>query len=61
MSTAQVPALLRFLTQDAKVPLAVAIGKTPELQKANLTRWASLRAMIYSPLAPAYIHTVQIR
>lgn len=38
MSTAQVPALLRFLTQDAKIPLAVAIGKTPELQKANLTK-----------------------
>ncbi|OOQ91797.1 hypothetical protein PEBR_09539 [Penicillium brasilianum] len=37
MSTAQISNLLRFLTQDAKVPLAVAIGKTPELQKANLT------------------------
>lgn len=38
MSTAQISNLLRFLTQDAKIPLAVAIGKTPELQKANLTR-----------------------
>ncbi|KAJ5390675.1 uncharacterized protein N7496_001743 [Penicillium cataractarum] len=37
MASAQIPALLRFLTQDAKVPLALAIGKTPELQKANLT------------------------
>ncbi|KAJ5683307.1 hypothetical protein N7462_006472 [Penicillium macrosclerotiorum] len=28
MATAQVPILLRFLTQDAKIPLTVAIGKT---------------------------------
>ncbi|KAJ5239811.1 hypothetical protein N7468_004430 [Penicillium chermesinum] len=36
MSSAQVPALLRFLSQDAKVSLAVAMAKVPELQKANL-------------------------
>ena len=29
-------ALLRFLSQDAKVPLASAMGKVKELQKANL-------------------------
>ncbi|KAJ5095507.1 hypothetical protein NUU61_004863 [Penicillium alfredii] len=34
---AQVQDLLRFLSQDAKIPLALAMGKTLELQKANLT------------------------
>ncbi|KAB8205861.1 hypothetical protein BDV34DRAFT_95014 [Aspergillus parasiticus] len=33
----QVPALLRFLSQDAKMPLAAAMGKVMELQKAGLT------------------------
>jgi K+-sensing histidine kinase KdpD len=36
----QVQALLRFLSHDAKVPLAAAIGKVMELQKADLTRYA---------------------
>ncbi|KAF5867285.1 hypothetical protein ETB97_000054 [Aspergillus alliaceus] len=34
---AQVQALLRFLSQDAKMPLADAMGKVIELQKAGLT------------------------
>ncbi|OQD85829.1 hypothetical protein PENANT_c009G07741 [Penicillium antarcticum] len=36
MASAQIQTLLRFLAQDAKVPLAMAMGKTLELQKANL-------------------------
>lgn len=40
MSTAaEVQSLLRFLTQDAKVPLQTAMGKVKELQKANLARF----------------------
>jgi hypothetical protein len=31
--------LLRFLSKDAKLPLATAMSKVKELQKANLTRW----------------------
>lgn len=39
MSTAaEIQSLLRFLTQDAKVPLPTAMGKVKELQKANLAR-----------------------
>ncbi|OJK05243.1 hypothetical protein ASPACDRAFT_1852188 [Aspergillus aculeatus ATCC 16872] len=36
MAAAQVQSLLRFLSQDAKVPLASAMGKVMELQKAGL-------------------------
>jgi len=36
MSAADVQALLRFLTKDAKVPLATALGKVKELQSAQL-------------------------
>ncbi|KAJ6071725.1 hypothetical protein N7499_009739 [Penicillium canescens] len=36
MASAQIQTLLRFLSQDAKVPLATAMGRTLELQKANL-------------------------
>jgi hypothetical protein len=32
----QIQDLLRFLTNDAKLSLAVAIGKVKELQKADL-------------------------
>lgn len=39
MSTkSELQALLRFLSQDAKVPLPTAMGKVKELQEANLTR-----------------------
>ena len=31
-------ALLRFLTKDAKVPLATAMAKVKDLQQAQLTR-----------------------
>ena len=41
MSTpTEVQALLRFLSQDAKVPLSTAMGKMKELQEAFLTRYA---------------------
>ncbi|KAK2767817.1 hypothetical protein FQN54_003978 [Arachnomyces sp. PD_36] len=37
MATApQIHALLRFLSQDAKIPLATSMGKVKELQKAKL-------------------------
>jgi K+-sensing histidine kinase KdpD len=39
MAASQVQALLRFLSQDAKVPLAAAMGKVNELLKANLTTY----------------------
>ena len=34
----EIQALLRFLTQDAKVSLPTAMSKVKELQSANLTR-----------------------
>ncbi|KAL4754072.1 hypothetical protein BDW72DRAFT_190491 [Aspergillus terricola var. indicus] len=37
MAASQVQALLRFLSQDARVPLATAMGKVNELRKADLT------------------------
>lgn len=33
-----IQALLRFLTKDAKVPLALAMSKVKDLKEANLTR-----------------------
>ncbi|KAL4945041.1 hypothetical protein BDV06DRAFT_219711 [Aspergillus oleicola] len=36
MATAQVQILLRFLSQDAKVPLTTALGKINDLMKADL-------------------------
>ncbi|KAK5169688.1 uncharacterized protein LTR77_005666 [Saxophila tyrrhenica] len=36
MSASDLQALLRFLSQDAKVPLASAMGKVKQLQTANL-------------------------
>ena len=35
-STAELQALLRFLAQDAKIPLAAAMGNVKALQKADL-------------------------
>ncbi|KAL4928391.1 uncharacterized protein BDV17DRAFT_95545 [Aspergillus undulatus] len=37
MAAAQVQTLLRFLSQDAKLPLATAMGKVNELLKADMT------------------------
>jgi hypothetical protein len=34
----EIQALLRFLSQEAKVPLAIAMSKVKELQKENLLR-----------------------
>ncbi|RHZ74447.1 hypothetical protein CDV55_107623 [Aspergillus turcosus] len=36
MATAEIQSLLRFLSRDAKLPLASAMGKVMDLQKANL-------------------------
>ncbi|KAK0247622.1 hypothetical protein B0A54_01350 [Friedmanniomyces endolithicus] len=36
MAAVELQALLRFLSQDAKVPLATALSKVKELQQANL-------------------------
>ncbi|KAL4958273.1 hypothetical protein BDW69DRAFT_154597, partial [Aspergillus filifer] len=36
MATAQVQILLRFLSQDAKVPLTTALGKVNDLMKADI-------------------------
>jgi hypothetical protein len=44
MNSAQdVQSLLRFLSQDAKVPLAQALGKIKELQSAKLVTYARER------------------
>jgi hypothetical protein len=40
MASTQITDILRFLSQDAKVPLATALGKVVDLQKANMTRYA---------------------
>jgi hypothetical protein len=37
-AAAEVQNLLRFLSQDAKVPLAAALPKVAELRKAHLNR-----------------------
>ena len=34
----EIQSLLRFLSQDAKIPLPLAMSKVKELQKTNLTR-----------------------
>lgn len=39
MAASQVQTLLRFLSQDAKIPLAAAMTRAMELQKANLKTW----------------------
>jgi hypothetical protein len=44
MNSAQdVQSLLRFLSQDAKVPLAQALGKIKELRSAKLVTYARER------------------
>lgn len=42
MAASDLQSFLRFLTQDAKVPLATAMGKIKDLQKANLDSAHSL-------------------
>lgn len=37
-SVAEVQALLRFLSQDAKVPVPLAMSKVKELKEACLTK-----------------------
>ena len=36
---AEIQDLLRFLSQDAKIPLQVTVGKIKMMQDANLTRY----------------------
>jgi hypothetical protein len=56
MAAAQLQALLRFLSQDAKVPLAIAMGKVKEFQKASLQRYANM--YLFSKLSiPNLDHT----
>lgn len=45
---AQVQTLLRFLSQDAKLPLATAMAKVKELQKENLVEYNTLERGIIS-------------
>jgi hypothetical protein len=47
MAAVQLQALLRFLSQDAKIPLASAMGKVRELQKAKLARFAPYNRYIH--------------
>ena len=44
----EVQALLRFLTQDAKLPLTLAMGKMKDLQRVSLTRF--IPSFILQPL-----------
>ncbi len=37
-TTVEIQSLLRFLSQDAKIPLSTAMGKIHDLQKASLTK-----------------------
>lgn len=51
MTTAvEVQALLRFLTQDAKLPLSLAMGKIKEMQRASLTRLLNPSSTLSSQL-----------
>lgn len=42
-TTTEVQSLLRFLSQDARLPLSTALGKIKELQKASLTKSVPFR------------------
>jgi hypothetical protein len=46
MAAAQLQALLRFLSHDAKIPLAMAMAKTKQLQNANLTRCVDMNLLV---------------
>jgi len=48
MSTkTEIQALLRFLAQDAKVPLPTAIGKVKDLQAAGFPRYSLKKLSIF--------------
>lgn len=51
-TTIELQALLRFLSQDAKVPLPIAMGKIKDLQKAALTSYA-----VVHPVSFPFRHT----
>lgn len=56
MTTAtEVQTLLRFLTQDAKLPLSLAMGKIAEMQRASLTRLLNPSLIFQKPLFIRYI------
>lgn len=45
MATAKdLQALLRFLTQDARIPLATAISKAKGLQEAKLLKYGNMQS-----------------
>ena len=46
-NTMKVQALLRFLSQDARVPLPIAMGKIKDLQQAALTSYAVIHAVSF--------------
>lgn len=54
MSANEIQTLLRFLTQDAKVPLATAMGKIKDLQKAKLDSADSLAKAKPEALNPIF-------
>ncbi|KAF2665761.1 hypothetical protein BT63DRAFT_459339 [Microthyrium microscopicum] len=53
-SASEIQALLRFLSQDAKVPIAKAMGTIKNLQKANLTTPTAIAASNPVTLAPFF-------
>ena len=55
---AEVQDLLRFLTQDAKIPLPTAMGKIKELQQSSLTEYGSFSKQFCSE-ASHYILLIQ--
>jgi hypothetical protein len=63
MSAESVHALLRFLSQDAKIPLATAISKTKELQAADLAsadNIAKSKIAVLQTIFPDEKHAKQI-
>lgn len=54
MSAGNLQAFLRFLTQDAKVPLGLAMGKIKELQAANLDSANAIMKVKAKDLQPIF-------
>ena len=44
----EIQALLRFLSQDAKLPLPMAMSKIKDLQQATLTRYLGVLAEYFA-------------
>ena len=54
MSATNIQALLRFLSQDAKIPLATAISKVKPLQQANLATISAISKAKIDQLQPIF-------